>query len=245
MSTTAPFVRAIETKYKGYRFRSRLEARWAVFFDQMEYTWRYEDEGFELPSGRYLPDFRIETSRTEKPLFVEIKGQEPSEVEKLKCFELAVYSGCDVLLLSGDIGAKTDESWSWFEFTFEPTIYTGYRTIRGSEHRGDIHFAIRLPAFLAERGFESRLPPAFWLDGDRASEYVKKVIDLDREYQVSKYEKETMWHFGVSDTAFFTVPRNCYVEQFYHFPSLREHGRTLDALEYARSARFEFGETPR
>ena len=25
--------KAIETLYKGYRFRSRLEARWAVFFD--------------------------------------------------------------------------------------------------------------------------------------------------------------------------------------------------------------------
>jgi hypothetical protein len=25
--------KAIETHYKGYRFRSRLEARWAVFFD--------------------------------------------------------------------------------------------------------------------------------------------------------------------------------------------------------------------
>ena len=26
-------IKAIETYYKGYRFRSRLEARWAVFFD--------------------------------------------------------------------------------------------------------------------------------------------------------------------------------------------------------------------
>ena len=26
-------IQVIETAYKGYRFRSRLEARWAVFFD--------------------------------------------------------------------------------------------------------------------------------------------------------------------------------------------------------------------
>lgn len=26
-------IKAIDTYYKGYRFRSRLEARWAVFFD--------------------------------------------------------------------------------------------------------------------------------------------------------------------------------------------------------------------
>jgi hypothetical protein len=52
-------VKAIETAYKGYRFRSRLEARWAVFFDALGIVWEYEKEGFELPSGRYLPDFWI------------------------------------------------------------------------------------------------------------------------------------------------------------------------------------------
>lgn len=53
-------IKAIETRYKGYRFRSRLEARWAVFFDCCGYNWEYEPQGFELPCGtRYLPDFRI------------------------------------------------------------------------------------------------------------------------------------------------------------------------------------------
>ena len=28
-------IKPIETKYNGYRFRSRLEARWAVFFDMI------------------------------------------------------------------------------------------------------------------------------------------------------------------------------------------------------------------
>lgn len=55
--------RAIETRYKGYRFRSRLEARWAVFFDALGLKWDYEPEGFELPSGRYLPDFRVVSDR--------------------------------------------------------------------------------------------------------------------------------------------------------------------------------------
>lgn len=52
----------IETRYKGYRFRSRLEARWAVFFDALGVEWRYEPEGFKLPSGcLYLPDFFLPT----------------------------------------------------------------------------------------------------------------------------------------------------------------------------------------
>jgi hypothetical protein len=51
----------IPTRYKGYHFRSRLEARWAVFFDALGLKWQYEVEGFTLPSGtRYLPDFCVQ-----------------------------------------------------------------------------------------------------------------------------------------------------------------------------------------
>lgn len=51
-------LRAIETRYKGYRFRSRLEAKWAVFFDALGIEWEYEKEGYDLgEAGWYLPDF--------------------------------------------------------------------------------------------------------------------------------------------------------------------------------------------
>lgn len=51
-------IKAIETRYKGYRFRSRLEARWAVFFDALGLKWYYEPEGFICADGtHYLPDF--------------------------------------------------------------------------------------------------------------------------------------------------------------------------------------------
>lgn len=54
------FLKPIETFYKGYKFRSRLEARWAVFFDEMRFKWEYEPQGFGLSNGMaYLPDFRI------------------------------------------------------------------------------------------------------------------------------------------------------------------------------------------
>lgn len=52
-------IKAIETTYAGCLFRSRLEARWAVFFDALGITWEYEPEGFETSSGWYLPDFRV------------------------------------------------------------------------------------------------------------------------------------------------------------------------------------------
>jgi hypothetical protein len=66
-------MKAIETRYKGYRFRSRLEARWAVYFDALGVKWTYEYEGFELPNGtRYLPDFYL----PDFDEYVEIKGDD-------------------------------------------------------------------------------------------------------------------------------------------------------------------------
>lgn len=50
-------IKPIQTEYNGYRFRSRLEARWAVFFDAMGIKYEYEPEGFEHYDYRYLPDF--------------------------------------------------------------------------------------------------------------------------------------------------------------------------------------------
>jgi hypothetical protein len=55
-------IKAIETEYAGCRFRSRLEARWAVFFDRLGVEWEHEPDGFETAAGRYLPDFRIRAS---------------------------------------------------------------------------------------------------------------------------------------------------------------------------------------
>jgi hypothetical protein len=51
------YIRPIETFYRGYRFRSRLEARWAVFLDAAGIRWQYEVEGFDLSGVYYLPDF--------------------------------------------------------------------------------------------------------------------------------------------------------------------------------------------
>jgi hypothetical protein len=66
-------IKAIETSYAGHLFRSRLEARWAVFFDTLGVKWEYEAQGFELPSGAtYLPDFRLPDLK----MWVEVKGDE-------------------------------------------------------------------------------------------------------------------------------------------------------------------------
>lgn len=66
-------IKPIETHYKNYRFRSRLEARWAVFFDNIGHIWEYEVEGYTLSDGRkYLPDFVI-TSIDGVKFYYEVK----------------------------------------------------------------------------------------------------------------------------------------------------------------------------
>lgn len=75
-------LKAIQTEYKGYRFRSRLEARWAVFFDTLGVKWEYEPEGYDLGNGvYYLPDFLLHDVTVNHGLFqrhcniyVEVKG---------------------------------------------------------------------------------------------------------------------------------------------------------------------------
>jgi hypothetical protein len=64
-----PKLKAIETRYRGYRFRSRLEARWAVFMDALGVRWEFEPEGYDLDGERYLPDFWLPDLRA----FLEIK----------------------------------------------------------------------------------------------------------------------------------------------------------------------------
>ncbi len=78
-------VKAIETRYKGYRFRSRLEARWAVFFDTLELPWEYEKEGYHLDSGLYLPDFWLPSLEA----WLEVKPVAPTDEERKLCEELA------------------------------------------------------------------------------------------------------------------------------------------------------------
>lgn len=50
-----PNLAAIPTIYNGVQFRSRLEARWAAFFDLA--GWRWEYEPFDL--NGYIPDFAL------------------------------------------------------------------------------------------------------------------------------------------------------------------------------------------
>lgn len=64
--SVTPVIKAIPTLYNGTWFRSRLEARWAAFFDFAEWRWTYEP----VDTSNYAPDFMLAFKR---PLFVEVK----------------------------------------------------------------------------------------------------------------------------------------------------------------------------
>lgn len=99
---SAPAFRAIATRYKGYKFRSRLEARWAVFFDHLGIRWDYESEGFELGNGlRYLPDFWL----PDWDIWLEIKPGPPDEVARTKAMRLVIAQRKPLILATGMPGA--------------------------------------------------------------------------------------------------------------------------------------------
>lgn len=63
----------IPTTYNNIQFRSRLEARWAVFFDRCGWKWSYEP----VDLNGYIPDFILHFPAQD--LLVEVKPNAPSD----------------------------------------------------------------------------------------------------------------------------------------------------------------------
>lgn len=78
--------KSIPTIYNGIQYRSRLEARWAFFFNYLNIEYYYEYEGFQLPSGWYVPDFFLP-----KHGWFEIKPLKPNEREWKLAVELSKH----------------------------------------------------------------------------------------------------------------------------------------------------------
>lgn len=90
-------MKALETDYRGIKFRSRTEARWAVYFDELRLAYEYEPEGFDLGGDWYLPDFWL----PQPGVWIEVKGIAPSDREKRVAGLLSKASRCPVLIAVG------------------------------------------------------------------------------------------------------------------------------------------------
>jgi len=89
-------IESIETLYNNIHFRSRLEARWSIFWDALGVKYEYEPTKFDLGEIRYIPDFWL----PEREKWVEIKGQMPIDIELRKGQLLAEETHQDVVILS-------------------------------------------------------------------------------------------------------------------------------------------------
>ncbi len=124
-------IKPIETIYNGYRFRSRLEARWAVFFDALDIDYEYEKQGFNLALNahrvKYLPDFWVPGLKGGSGGWIEIKGTPPApgSQDDLGPSLLAICSEKPVFVFWGEIEI--------------PHINTIYHC--GSTTRGEIYGA--------------------------------------------------------------------------------------------------------
>lgn len=98
-------MKAIETQYKGRLFRSRLEARWAVFFDTLGVAWEYE-EGCGLEDGmHYLPDFWLPdvcASGRSGGLWLEIKDRPPTKSEAADLARVMCGTGAGGAIATGE-----------------------------------------------------------------------------------------------------------------------------------------------
>lgn len=82
----------IPTTYAGTNFRSRLEARWAAFFDLVGWSWVYEP----FDADGWIPDFLIEGNR---PFLVEVGPCVSVEDFRAKSEKPAAYPSLPTLIL--------------------------------------------------------------------------------------------------------------------------------------------------
>jgi hypothetical protein len=141
-------IKPIETRYAGCRFRSRLEARWAVFFDHLGVRWEYEPEGYRLNSGPYLPDFLLRgltgDASNDGRTWFEVKHEEVGEDVRWR--ELAAVTHGVVVVAFGMPDPRDDliihpsrgngwmEMYAWdgeFYMTGENEYSVGWDNFRG------------------------------------------------------------------------------------------------------------------
>lgn len=106
-------MKAIPTCFDGIDFRSRLEAKWAAFFQRIGWSYTYEP----FDADGYIPDFVI---HGESPLLVEIKpavvrADYRAPIQKIEP-ALENHWNHDIVILGVDPFPKClDNSWDdWF-----------------------------------------------------------------------------------------------------------------------------------
>lgn len=219
-------IKAIETEYNGYKFRSRLEARWAVFFDAAGIKYEYEPEGFELPDGtKYLPDFYL----PEYDWHVEVKPPRKESGKDLEKASKFIGNKIKVLLLLGNIPPKEDvECWHY------SAMY--YNTLLNEVIIGRCCISL---ASAADQDPYTGLDIISWLGVD--------YIAPKTVYYCRMHPEEILT--AIHDRELYKkYEPECCNDQMCWCDNFTEDDGGIQTLAYpyekARQARFEYGETP-
>ncbi len=95
---------SVPTLYKGIQFRSRLEARWAIFFDELGIEWDYEPETFQTKYGYYMPDFFLPSINR---WFI-VKGKVLKNDEREKVEDVCVLTDSSAIIACGGLPLQFD-----------------------------------------------------------------------------------------------------------------------------------------
>lgn len=97
-------IAAIKTTYRSIEYKSRLEARTAIFFYCLGLNFEYEPKYFEIEKDFwYVPDFYLEDLR----LWIEIKGPDIYEEARKKAQGLCQMTNQVVEIWCGSLGVNT------------------------------------------------------------------------------------------------------------------------------------------
>jgi hypothetical protein len=224
-------IKAIQTEYNGIKFRSRLEARWAVFFDTANIRYEYEPEGYETEEGqRYLPDYYL----PDFDLYVEVKRDTEEGIREIveKCEPAIQWGGAikQILILSDIPKGESVDGGIWhFPIMFWCADYVAWGW--WFFHDDGVGGKISRHSF-------SYFPARYYVLEKKQS--LQAVSDSElREcgiFRCVKKVHEIEKILGCSET-YFTM------EDLIHFQE-QQNKKTFKAFETARKARFEFGETP-
>lgn len=118
-----PRLMVIPSVFNNVLFRSRLEARWAVFLTELGIDWEYEFEGYNLNGIWYLPDFYLPNWCG--GTFIEVKPKKFNQIEDNKVRDLCLLTGKRVLKAIGSPSLVFYEIYfpEWYQQFFEIDVY--------------------------------------------------------------------------------------------------------------------------
>jgi hypothetical protein len=92
---------SVNTYFRRVGYRSRLEARWAVFLTVAGISFEYEPCKVGTSVGRYIPDFLLTFSDNRK-CYVEIKPVHPTDDELTKIADLEIQTDHSCYIIAGN-----------------------------------------------------------------------------------------------------------------------------------------------